>query len=179
MPPLREEEAISSAIVQRFNVQRDTLADEENRARGQIETLKSRIEQLGNDISRESGLNKDAEETIARLDWEQKQIEKASLGHQDKLNDANVAARDAASILQDKESGLDKHTEDAARLSARHQSANRRLDEAKALLEKRQTDSELSSKQSTICRARLGRSTRSIKASNINSSSYTRSYVEI
>ena len=142
VPPLREEEAISSAIVQRFNVQRDTLADEENRARGQIETLKSRIEQLGNDISRESGLNKDAEETIARLDWEQEQIEKASLGHQDKLNDANVAARDAASILQDKESGLDKHTEDAARLSARHQSANRRLDEAKALLEKRQTDSD-------------------------------------
>ena len=91
MPPLREEEAISSAIVQRFNVKRDTLADEENRARGQIETLKSRIEQLGNDISRESGLNKDAEETIARLDWEQEQIEKASLGHQDKLNDANVA----------------------------------------------------------------------------------------
>ena len=78
VPPLREEEAISSAIVQRFNVQRDTLADEENRARGQIETLKSRIEQLGNDISRESGLNKDAEETIARLDWEQEQIEKAS-----------------------------------------------------------------------------------------------------
>ena len=142
VPPLREEEAISSAIVQRFNVQRDTLADEENRARGQIETLKSRIEQLGNDISRESGLNKDAEETIARLDWEQEQIEKASLGHQDKLNDANVAARDAASILQDKESGLDKHTEDAARLSARHQSANRLLDEAKALLEKRQTDSD-------------------------------------
>ena len=142
VPPLREEEAISSAIVQRFNVQRDTLADEENRARGQIETLKSRIEQLGNDISRESGLNKDAEETIARLDWEQEQIEKASLGHQDKLNDANVAARDAASILQDKESGLDKHTEEAARWSARHQTANRRLDEAKALLEKRQTDSD-------------------------------------
>ena len=142
VPPLREEEAISSAVVQRLNVQRDTLADEESRARGQIETLKSRIEQLGNDIDRETGLNKDAEETISRLDWEHKQIEKASLGHQEKLNDANVAAREAASVLQDKESGLDKHTEDAARLSARHQSAHRLLDETKALLNKRQADSD-------------------------------------
>ena len=142
VPPLREEEAIASAVAQRLNVQRDTLADEENRARDQIETLKSRIEQLGNDIDRETGLNKDAEETITRLDWEHKQIEKASLGHQEKLNDANVAARDAASILQDKESGLDKHTEDTARLSARHQSAHRLLDETKSLLNKRQADSD-------------------------------------
>jgi len=142
VPPLREEEAISSAIVQRLNVQRDTLADEEFRARGQIETLTSRIEQLTKDIEREADLNKDAEETIKRLVWEQDQIQKASMGHEEKLNLANNAAREAASILQDKESGLDKHTEDAARLSARHQSAHRLLDEAKALLEKRQTDSD-------------------------------------
>ena len=74
--------------------------------------------------------------------WEQDQIQKASMGHEEKLNLANNAAREAASILQDKESGLDKQTEDAARLSARHQSAHRLLDEAKALLEKRQTDSD-------------------------------------
>ena len=36
VPPLREEEAIASAVVQRLTVQRDTLADQEARARDQI-----------------------------------------------------------------------------------------------------------------------------------------------
>ena len=142
VPPLREEEAIASAVVQRLTVQRDTLADQEARARDQIETLRSRIEQLGNDIDRETGLNKDAEETIKRLDWEQDQIEKASLGHDEKLNAANLAARDAAGIMQEKESELDKLTEDAARLSARHQSAHRLLADAQSVLDKRQTESD-------------------------------------
>ena len=143
VPPLREEEAISSSVVQRLSVQRDTLADQEFRARDQIGTLQSRIEQLGNDIERESGLNKDAEETIERLDWEQQQIEKASLGHDGKLNSANIAARDAAGIMQDKESELDKLSEDAARLSARHQSAHRLLEDAQSVLKKRQADSDV------------------------------------
>ena len=142
VPPLREEEAIASAVVQRLTVQRDTLADQEARARDQIETLRSRIEQLGNDIDRETGLNKDAEETIKRLDWEQDQIEKASLGHDEKLSTANIAARDAAGIMQEKESELDKLTEDAARLSARHQSAHRLLAEAQSVLDKRQAESD-------------------------------------
>lgn len=142
VPPLREEEAIASAVVQRLTVQRDTLADQEARARDQIETLRSRIEQLGNDIDRETGLNKDAEETIKRLDWEQDQIEKASLGHEEKLSSANIAAREAAGIMQEKESELDKLTEDAARLSARHQSAHRLLTEAQSVLDKRQAESD-------------------------------------
>ena len=35
-----------------------------------IETLRGRIAQLARDIEREAGLNRDAGETIARLDWE-------------------------------------------------------------------------------------------------------------
>ncbi len=142
VPPLREEQAIAAAVVQRLTVQCDTLADQETRARDQIETLRSRIAQLGNDIDREAGLNKDAEETIKRLDWEQEQIEKASLGHDEKLNAANLAARDAAGIMQEKESELDKLTEDAARLSARHQSAHRLLSDAQSALTKRQAESD-------------------------------------
>lgn len=142
VPPLREEEAIASAIVQRLTVQRDTLADQESRARDQIATLRSRIDQMGNDMEREAGLNKDAEETIKRLEWEQNQIEKASLGHDEKLNATNLAARDSAGIMQEKESELDKLTEDAARLSARHQSAHRLLADAQSVLTKRQTESD-------------------------------------
>ncbi|MEM7243005.1 MAG: AAA family ATPase [Pseudomonadota bacterium] len=142
LPPLREEQAVASAIHQRLIVQRDTLTDQETRAKDQIETLNARIEQLANDITREGDLNKDAEETIKTLNWEQDQITKASDGFDAKLEQANTEAREAANVLSEKESDLDKLTEDAARLAARHQSAERMLTEAQALLEKRAAEAE-------------------------------------
>jgi chromosome segregation protein len=138
VPPLREEEAIAGAIVQRLIVERDTLNDQESRARQTIETLQSRIQQLGYDIDRERGLNKDATETIERLNWEKEALDKASLGHSEKIETSNKEARDAAAIMQEKEAGLDKQSEDVARLSARHQSAHRKLEEAQTNLDKRE-----------------------------------------
>jgi chromosome segregation protein len=141
VPPLREEEAIAGAILQRLTVERDTLNDQERHARQTIETLRSRIAQLGNDIERENGLNRDATETIERLNWEKDALDKASLGHDDKVKTANDEARDAAAIMQEKEASLDKQSEDVARLAARHQSAHRKLEEAQTNLGKREEQS--------------------------------------
>ncbi|WP_282182300.1 chromosome segregation protein SMC [Aliiroseovarius marinus] len=136
LPPLREEEAVAAAILQRLQVQRDQLSDQESQARARIETLTSRIAQLARDIDRESGLNKDAGETIERLEWEQAQIAKASEGHDDALEASNADARDSAAILQEREGDLTQLTEDVARLAARHQSAHRLLDDSRKTLEK-------------------------------------------
>ncbi|MBN2907735.1 MAG: chromosome segregation protein SMC, partial [Rhodobacteraceae bacterium] len=130
LPPLREEEAIAAAILQRLTVQRDTLAEEESRARDTIETLTGRIEQLARDIERETGLNRDAGETIARLDWERSQLDKAHEGHASTLEIAAAAAKEAAAVLSDREDALGQMTEDMARLSARHQSAQRLHEDA-------------------------------------------------
>ncbi|WP_109466085.1 chromosome segregation SMC family protein [Albibacillus kandeliae] len=134
LPPLREEEAIASAVLQRISVQRDALKDQEERARQQIQTLMGRIEQLTRDIERESGLNRDAGETIERLEWEQKELAKAGEGHADKLAEASDASHEAAHVLQDRESLLSEETEDVARLAARHQSAQRLLDDSQKTL---------------------------------------------
>ncbi|MGR3614902.1 MAG: chromosome segregation SMC family protein [Paracoccaceae bacterium] len=131
LPPLREEEAIAAAVLQRLQVQRDTLTDQENQARSTIETLAKRIQQLGNDIERETGLNKDAGETIERLEWEQRELSKAAEGHDDKLSDAAERARESAAILQDREDSLSQTTEDMARLVARHQSAQRLVEDSR------------------------------------------------
>ena len=71
LPPLREEEAIAAALLQRVQVQIAQLAEDEARAVSAIETLKSRIIQLTTDADRETALNADAGETLARLvaDW--------------------------------------------------------------------------------------------------------------
>lgn len=129
LPALREEEAIAAALVQRLTVQRDTLADQEAQAQRTIETLTARIAQLARDIDRESGLNRDAGETIARLEWEQSELIKASEGHDEILVAAVEAARAAAGVLQAREADLGTQTEDVARLSARHGSAQRLLDD--------------------------------------------------
>lgn len=140
LPPLREEEAIAAAVLQRLQVQRDTLSDQEARALATIETLRGRIDQLGRDIEREAGLNRDAGETIERLEWEAQEIAKAGQGHQERLDVAKVAAAEAAQMLQAREGDLSQMTEDVARLAARHQSAQRLLDDQRTTLEKSEAE---------------------------------------
>ena len=142
LPPLREEEAIAAAVLQRLQVQRDTLSDQEARALQTIETLTARITQLTHDMEREDGLNRDAGETIERLEWEQDQLAKAGDGHEEKLEAAAEEARDAARILQDREGDLSQMTEDMARLAARHQSAHRLLDDHRTTLGKSEAEAE-------------------------------------
>ncbi|MEP5154515.1 chromosome segregation protein SMC [Planktotalea sp.] len=140
LPGLREEEAIAAAILQRLQVQRDTLNDEEARALQTIETLKNRIIQLDMDMEREGSLNRDAVGTIERLEWEARELAKASEGHEEKLELAEEEARSAASILQDREADLAERTEDVARLAARHQSAYRVLTDSRKMFERSVTE---------------------------------------
>ena len=136
MPPLREEEAVTSAILQRLNVQRDSLNEQEVQAKERIQTLENRIEQLLQDMERETGLNKDAVETIERLEWEARELAKATEGQDEKLSYAQAAAQDAARVLQDREAEVSEKTEDVARLAARHQSAQRLFDDMKKTVER-------------------------------------------
>ncbi len=140
LPPLREEEAVAGAILQRLVVNRDQLSDQVAQALERIQLLTGRIEQLSKDIDREAGLNRDAGETIERLEWEQEQLRKASEGYEEALAEANDQARESAAILQEREGDLAQLTEDVARLAARHQSAHRLLDDNRKTLEKHEAD---------------------------------------
>ncbi|MDG1472865.1 MAG: chromosome segregation protein SMC [Ascidiaceihabitans sp.] len=140
LPPLREEEAIAAAVLQRLAVQRDTLSDQETQAEQTIQTLSNRIDQLIKDIEREGGLNRDAGETIERLEWEARELAKAGEGHEARLNDAGEASREAAQVLQSRESDLGEKTEDVARLAARHGSAQRLLQDSRKTEEKSESE---------------------------------------
>ena len=142
LPPLREEEAIAAAVLQRLIVQRDALTDQEKQARARIETLQNRIQQLDRDMEREAGLNRDAGETIERLEWEARELLKASEGHEERLEEAHEAAREASGVLQAREADLEQQTEDVARLSARHQSAQRFLADCRKTLERNEADAQ-------------------------------------
>ncbi|WP_439521440.1 chromosome segregation protein SMC [Marivita sp.] len=140
LPPLREEAAIAAAIVQRLTLHRDTLSEQERRAEEMIQTLTRRIEQMTKDMERESGLNRDAGETIEQLEWEARELAKAAEGHDDKLAEATEAAREAGAVLQAREADLSQKTEDVARLAARHQSAHRLLSDSQKTLDRNEAD---------------------------------------
>ena len=164
LPAVREEAAIAAAVLQRLALQRDALGEQETRARGAIETLRGRVEQLGRDMEREAGLNRDAGEVIARLDWEVEQLARAHEGHEERLAEAVEAAREAGAVLSDRETVLAEATEDAARLAARHQSAQRMLGDTRAVLERAEGEAGRSG-------AAVGAASVALEAAGISSSS--------
>ncbi|MCZ4353173.1 AAA family ATPase [Roseovarius aestuarii] len=140
LPALREEEAIAAAVLQRLSVEQTGLADQEEAARARIATLRARVEQLTRDIEREAGLNRDAVDTIERLEWEARELAKAGEGHGERLELAADAASEAAQLLQTRETELGTITEDVARLAARHQSAQRLVSDNRKTLERSEAE---------------------------------------
>ncbi|MFC3527722.1 chromosome segregation SMC family protein [Paracoccus mangrovi] len=136
LPPLREEEQIAAAILSRATVEREALDEAEARAAQAIQTLLARIAQLDRDIERESALNHDAGEVIARLDWEKRELDKAGQGHDARLETASASADEAAEALREVEAKLAELTDESARLAARHQSAERLAHDLRQMLDR-------------------------------------------
>ena len=139
LPPLREEQAIAGAILQRLFAARDQLSSDAIRAKTTIDTLRARLSELHRDADREAGLNRDAGEMIERLDWEIGQLVRAMEGHEDRLAEAAEIARAASAALGVQEQSLSQANEDMARLSARHQSAQRMLADSQLSLTRADT----------------------------------------
>lgn len=134
LPPLREEEQIAAAIQSRLVVEREALDEAEARASETVRALVARIAQLDRDIEREESLNRDAGEVVERLSWEKTELEKANDGHDAKLDAAAAAADEAAEALREVEGRLAELTDEAARLAARHQSAERLASDLREML---------------------------------------------
>jgi len=140
LPPCREQDAIAGAVLQRLTLQCDALDDQDARARQTIATLTEGIAQLTRDAAREAGLNRDAVDTIARLEWEQDQLARAHEGHDARLTASADAARAAAAGLAGCEAVFDQRSEDVARLAARHHSVERLLLDLRATVQKAEAD---------------------------------------
>ncbi len=155
LPPLREEEAIAGAILQRLTLERDGLEADIARAVEAVRTLEGRLDQITRDKDRESALNADAGDSIARLEEERATLAAESEGHQDRLATALAAAEEAASVLRTREQDLAEATEEAARLSARHQSADRRVSDAQKARARHAAEAEAAAQQATDAADRL------------------------
>ena len=157
LPPLREEEAIASAVLARLQHRASQLDEDEARAERTIETLETRIAQLTRDAVREAELNTDAARTLDALKAEEAELTEAGEGHDAAVEAAGTEAHDAARILQDRETELSQLTEDVARLAARHQSAERLAQDARTTLERSEAAETKAKEEAASARADLSR----------------------
>ena len=178
LPPLREEAAIATALLNRLQVKASALDDEEARAARTIETLEARIAQLIQDAEREADLNTDAGRTLEALSVEAEELAAVEDGHAASVEEAAAEAHEAANILQDRESAFGQLTEDVARLAARHQSAERLLQDAETTL-KRSEEAEIKARdEAKSARADLAAAEDAYTAANAELQTATKSAAE-
>ena len=140
LPPLREDDAVAAAILQRLLVERDSLQAEADRAEAAVETLSARITQIDKDREREETLNADASDTVERLRIERVELQAKQDGQDERLALARDEVTDARSVLAGQEAELSDLTEQSAALAARHQAIERRIGEAEKAVARNESD---------------------------------------
>ncbi|PRY93398.1 condensin subunit Smc [Hasllibacter halocynthiae] len=129
LPPVREEEAVAGAIVQRATVERDKVRDRLGRAEGAIRSIEGRLGQIEQDFARQDAQQGDAAGAMGALGEERDALAAKGQGERARIAEAEVAAQAAAAGLGEAEARGDRAREFAARLAARHQSATARAEE--------------------------------------------------
>lgn len=129
LPPLREEEQIAQAVLARAAAGRQAAEEGRHRALGAIKALTGRLEQIDNDIARESTLNADATLMIARLAKEKAELEAADQQHQTAMAAATAASDAAGESLAQQEAALSRLQTSAAQLAARWDAAEQQVKE--------------------------------------------------
>jgi chromosome segregation protein len=121
LPALREAEASAAAALQRLVIARETLEQEETRARNRMAELDQRLVQLAGDIEREQRLGADANAAIERLTAEEGALQADVAANAEKRAgaDGNVAAADA--VLAEAEKTFAALTGTLAELTAQRQ----------------------------------------------------------
>jgi chromosome segregation protein len=118
LPALREAEARAAAALQRLVIARETLEQEETRAKNRMAELDQRLIQLTGDIEREQRLAADAEAALARLTTEETSLRADLQAGMEKRSGANERVAVADTMLAQAEQSFGTLTGTLAELTA-------------------------------------------------------------
>ncbi len=107
LPPLREQEAVRGAVLQRLTVERENLDAEEQRAQARQDELKTRLAQIDQDIAREQEMSGDAQGAIGRLAAEEHELGDAGHADAGARTSAEEAVTQARGALEETETSAD------------------------------------------------------------------------
>ncbi len=119
LPALREAEARAAAALQRLVIARETLEQEETRAKNRMAELDQRLIQLTGDVEREQRLAADAEAALARLSTEETSLRADLHASMENRTGANERVTDADTVLAQAEQSFGTLTGTLAELTAR------------------------------------------------------------
>ena len=132
LPPLREEEAVKGAALQRLLHERNSLDAEEARAREEAQRLRQRIGVAEQDQQRERTLEQDAVAALGDLEAEAQELEAANARAVDKLAEAEEQVQRLSEALKERERTLERLTAEFAELNAKRASYERARNESAA-----------------------------------------------
>ena len=129
LKPLRENEAVAAAILQRLAIDRDRLEREATLALSEVERLKGDLARIGQDQTRETQTREDAETALARFARDLEEVERAIAAAPEREPElkTQLATSEAARAKADAE--VERLASEAAADEARRQAQRARLDE--------------------------------------------------
>jgi chromosome segregation protein len=118
LPALREAEARAAAALQRLVIARETLEQEETRAKNRMAELDQRLIQLTGDVEREQRLAADAEAALERFTTEETSLRADLQASMENRTGANERVTDADTMLAQAEQSFGTLTGTLAELTA-------------------------------------------------------------
>ncbi|MBG1233338.1 chromosome segregation protein SMC [Aestuariivirga litoralis] len=156
LPGLREQEAYKAAMLQRINMERTSLDEEEKRVEARLNELKQRRTQANNDLLREQGLVADTDAVIAKLATEAEALTQALSGDQTLREEAATILQAAAQSLARAQEAADAAGAKLAELSAQRSAFERAVGEHQARVARIEKQSaEIAQRQQDLS-ARIG-----------------------
>ena len=130
LAPLRAEEANRAAALQRLAVERDTLEQEEARAKARSDELEIRANQLETDIARERDILEESQEILAGMDQEEQRITQAISSRGEREESVRAEAEGHTAQLAGSEAKLTELTAQLAEARARRNRFEAELEDA-------------------------------------------------
>ena len=135
MPALRDAEVKAGAVLRHLMVNRDSIDQEKERVLSRQSELSGRLEQVERDLAREAELIGSTDETLARLDAEEKEIAGELEGADTRRDQAGAKLAEAETALRDLEARLEDANRAAAEQEARRNQFERIIrDESERLM---------------------------------------------
>lgn len=131
LTPLREREAVTGAVLQRYTILREQLAEEARRMGQRRAELEDRLRQIAADGTRERELVGEAEVTLAAYAEEQTQLTAEQQAAQAAFDAARVEAEAAKAAVAEADAATREAADALAQMRARRAQAERNLSDAR------------------------------------------------
>ena len=131
VPPLRQAEAAEAAKVQRLNLARERIDEEEQRLAAAQEASETRLAQLRDDMAREKERTADARGAIERLASEQSGLKEAQESQADSVEHSRTTLKTSAQSVEELEAEIQRLSADFAEANSSRATARQKAEEAK------------------------------------------------